>query len=64
MQYDISLPLPVMYQLVEATRQRCADHALCTMGYGHIGDGTSAAMETSVTMVIHLQHISQLDVEP
>ena len=28
-----------MYDLVVDVRERCADVALCTVGYGHIGDG-------------------------
>ena len=38
-QYDVSLPQSQMYQLVEDMRERCKDHALCTVGYGHLGDG-------------------------
>ena len=38
-QYDVSLPLSVLYELVEITRARCKDMAKCTVGYGHIGDG-------------------------
>jgi D-2-hydroxyglutarate dehydrogenase len=37
--YDISLPLDVLYDLVLDVRERCAHLALCTVGYGHIGDG-------------------------
>ena len=39
LQYDVSLPLSVLYELVEITRERCKDMAKCTVGYGHIGDG-------------------------
>eukprot|EP00049_Salpingoeca_infusionum_P010781 m.185990 g.185990 ORF g.185990 m.185990 type:complete len:230 (+) comp14745_c0_seq5:145-834(+) len=37
--YDISLPLPDLYGLVEATRTRVSDVAKHCVGYGHIGDG-------------------------
>lgn len=51
--YDLSLPVPVMYDLVEDTRQRFLDQGLLSsdptgsddkiikavLGYGHIGDG-------------------------
>ena len=39
MQYDLSLPLNVLYDLVEVMRERCEEMARCTVGYGHIGDG-------------------------
>ena len=39
MQYDVSLPQAEMYGLVEEMRERCSAHALCTVGYGHLGDG-------------------------
>lgn len=39
LQYDISLPQSEMYSLVEEMRARCSGHALCTVGYGHLGDG-------------------------
>lgn len=38
-QYDISLPQEEMYNLVEEMRERCSSAALCTVGYGHLGDG-------------------------
>ena len=28
-----------LYQLVEEVRERCEEAALCTVGYGHLGDG-------------------------
>lgn len=28
-----------MYSLVDEMRERCASLALCTVGYGHLGDG-------------------------
>jgi D-2-hydroxyglutarate dehydrogenase len=28
-----------MYKLVEDMRERCKGSALCTVGYGHLGDG-------------------------
>jgi len=40
--YDISLPVPLMYALVEATRARLAAHGrgdALAHGYGHLGDG-------------------------
>ncbi|XP_065903226.1 D-2-hydroxyglutarate dehydrogenase, mitochondrial-like [Dysidea avara] len=37
--YDISLPLANFYEIVEMMRERVKHLALCTMGYGHIGDG-------------------------
>ena len=39
LQYDISLPQSEMYGLVEEVRERCSGSALCTVGYGHLGDG-------------------------
>lgn len=38
-QYDVSLPQGEMYKLVEEMRERCSAAALCTVGYGHLGDG-------------------------
>lgn len=38
-QYDISLPLDRMYDLVKDVRERCKDMARTTVGYGHLGDG-------------------------
>ncbi len=38
LQYDISVPQAEMYNLVEVMRKRCSEHALCTVGYGHLGD--------------------------
>lgn len=37
--YDVSVPQGDMYRLVEDLRERCKDSALCTVGYGHLGDG-------------------------
>lgn len=47
--YDVSLPLPAMWELVDATQARLVDAGLVgstdefpvvdTIGYGHIGDG-------------------------
>ena len=39
LQYDVSLPLSVYYELVEVMRERVKDMAKCTLGFGHIGDG-------------------------
>ncbi len=39
LQYDVSLPLSVYYDLVEIIRERVKDVARCTVGYGHVGDG-------------------------
>jgi D-2-hydroxyglutarate dehydrogenase len=38
-QYDLSLPVDKLYDLVEVVKGRCSKEALCTVGYGHIGDG-------------------------
>lgn len=38
-QYDLSLPVDKLYQLVEEVGSRCQHEALCTVGYGHLGDG-------------------------
>ena len=35
----MSVPQSHMYDVVEIMRQRCQTHALCTVGYGHLGDG-------------------------
>jgi len=39
--YDISLPLPKLYECVDATRKRLEGHGKVTriVGYGHMGDG-------------------------
>ncbi|KAI9182892.1 D-lactate ferricytochrome c oxidoreductase [Blastocladiella emersonii ATCC 22665] len=41
--YDVSMPVPVLYELVEATRQRMRDLKVpgvrSVIGYGHVGDG-------------------------
>lgn len=39
LQYDLSLPVDKLYDLVEVMNSRCREEALCTVGYGHIGDG-------------------------
>lgn len=37
--YDVSLPLPRIYELVEETRARFADREdVSVIGYGHLGD--------------------------
>lgn len=40
--YDVSLPLPHLYELVEQMRERVADKAISCVGYGHLGDGRLA----------------------
>jgi FAD/FMN-containing dehydrogenase len=55
--YDVSLPLSAMYDLVVDVRERCADVALCTVGYGHIGDGNlhlNVVEESHSTQVLDL----------
>lgn len=37
--YDISLPLPVFYEVVEVMQKRLNGKVLRCCGYGHIGDG-------------------------
>ena len=37
--YDVSLPLPKFYDLVEDMRARLGDKATRVVGYGHVGDG-------------------------
>eukprot|EP00906_Rhabdomonas_costata_P027163 RCo038617 len=38
--YDVSLPVPRMYELVEAVRKRLAHRTdAVAIGYGHVGDG-------------------------
>lgn len=39
LQYDVSVPQGEMYRFVEEMRERCSSAALCTLGYGHLGDG-------------------------
>ena len=38
--YDVSLPLPVMYELIEVVRERLDGHpsGAIAVGYGHLGD--------------------------
>lgn len=38
-QYDLSLPLSCLYDVVLTMRQRLDGVAKCVLGYGHIGDG-------------------------
>lgn len=58
--YDVSLPMSVMYNLVEETRQRCLPLAKCTLGYGHIGDGN---LHLNVVGETHSKQLLQL-IEP
>lgn len=37
--YDVSLPLSVLYQLVEDMRNRLTDRVIRVVAYGHVGDG-------------------------
>jgi len=37
--YDVSLPLPQLYELVETMRERTEGLAVHCCGYGHLGDG-------------------------
>lgn len=37
--YDVSLPLPSFYNLVEAMRERLGTMVTRVVGYGHVGDG-------------------------
>ena len=39
MQFDVSLPLEVYYDLVEVMRERVQSLAVSCVGYGHVGDG-------------------------
>ena len=50
--YDISLPLDVLYDLVLDVRERCAHLALCTVGYGHIGDGSYTYIKNGGDMCV------------
>jgi D-lactate dehydrogenase (cytochrome) len=62
--YDLSVPLPVMYSIVEETRARFIEHGLLApdgsegdllrgvVGYGHIGDGMLISLLTPIMMVI------------
>lgn len=51
--YDVSLPLPRMYELVEATRERLEAQGLTesarAVGYGHLGDANLHLNVTSLT---------------
>jgi len=43
--YDVSLPLPKMYELVRDTRARLKDIADAKIyGYGHLGDGSFSSL--------------------
>lgn len=55
-QYDISLPLHQLYNLVEDIRERCQHLARTTVGYGHLGDGRYDTISTAclTTMVGHI----------
>ena len=35
----MTLPLGVLYDVVEDVRERCRELTTCSVGYGHIGDG-------------------------
>ena len=37
--YDLSLPLPKMYELVSHMREKLGDKVTNVVGYGHLGDG-------------------------
>ena len=37
--YDISIPLPRLYEIVEDLRNKIGDKVITVTGYGHIGDG-------------------------
>jgi D-2-hydroxyglutarate dehydrogenase len=37
--YDVSLPVPRLYELVELMKERTAGVAITCCGYGHMGDG-------------------------
>ena len=37
--YDISIPLPRLYEIVEDLRNKMGDKVITVAGYGHIGDG-------------------------
>lgn len=54
MQYDVSLPQAEMYKLVEDVRERCKVLALCTVGYGHLGDGN---LHLNVVGSTHSTHL-------
>lgn len=60
MQYDVSVPQSDMYQLVEDVRERCKTSALCTVGYGHLGDGN---LHLNVVGSTHSTHLLSL-IEP
>ena len=49
-----------MYNLVETMRQRCAGRALCTVGYGHLGDGN---LHLNVIARCHSRELTDL-IEP
>ena len=37
--YDISIPVPRLYEIVEDLRNKVGDKVITVVGYGHIGDG-------------------------
>jgi FAD/FMN-containing dehydrogenase len=37
--FDVSLPLTVLYELVEVLRERLAPLGALVVGFGHLGDG-------------------------
>eukprot|EP00415_Alexandrium_ostenfeldii_P003744 UN3744 len=55
--YDISLPHDVMYDVVEACRERMGDLAITTVGYGHIGDSNLHLNVTSPEYSKEILHL-------
>ena len=37
--YDLSIPVPLFYEIVEIMKKRLGNSASAVLGYGHIGDG-------------------------
>jgi FAD/FMN-containing dehydrogenase len=37
--YDVSIPVPRLYEIVEDLEEKIGDKVLTVLGYGHIGDG-------------------------
>lgn len=37
--YDLSIPVPKFYEIVEVMRERLKGQAREVVGYGHLGDG-------------------------
>eukprot|EP00051_Salpingoeca_urceolata_P017090 m.230242 g.230242 ORF g.230242 m.230242 type:complete len:606 (-) comp18858_c1_seq2:3244-5061(-) len=58
--YDISLPLPELYSLVEAMRDRIEGHYISCVGYGHVGDGN---LHLNITSTTHSDKLFDL-IEP